>query len=77
MMILQRLHLNYIICKAALQYFWTGATIFLDACYNILGSHAPNPEGSSGDVILDIQLMSKQVPDAKLVLSLTLFMQLV
>ena len=41
-----------------------GTTIFLHAHYNILGSRAPNPEYSSGDVIVDIWLMSKQVPNA-------------
>ena len=41
-----------------------GATILLHARYNILGSREPNLECSSGDVIVDIRLMSKQAPNA-------------
>ena len=36
----------------------------------LLGSREPNPERSSGDVIVDIRLMSKQAPNAQLVLGL-------
>ena len=41
-----------------------GVTILLHTHYNILGSCEPIPECSSGDVIVDIRLMSKQVPNA-------------
>ena len=41
-----------------------GATILLHAHYNILGLREPNLECSSVDVIVDIQLMNKQAPNA-------------
>ena len=60
MTILQRLYLKYIICNAALRYYFTRATVAT------LGSREPNPECFSGAVVVDIrlQLMSMQVPSA-------------
>ena len=43
-------------------------------CYNTLGSLAPNPKCSSGDVIVDVRLMIKRARDATLVLSLACIM---